>query len=310
VRRNNNTDTPLPPEEPAGQNPPDGAVIDYFLKSSAAGVTIEISDESGKPIRRFSSTDKPEPVNENDLNIPTYWIRPPRVLSSGAGMHRFVWDLRYPPPDAVEHEYPISAIYHDTPRYPLGPAVVPGRFTVKLTVDGKSYLQTLTINIDPRVKTPIDGLRQQFELESKIVQAMHLDYEALQEVRRVRQKLKVLRDQAGKSAESVTALEQTLAELEGTIEDSTFLSTPEGRSLTRLNVALNKLLSAVDSADVAPTPVQMAAFDDVSRVLSQQLDRWREIETKDVPALTSQLRRPRREFQNTFSRSSCSRYAP
>ncbi len=291
VRRNNNTDTPLPPEEPAGQNPPDGAVIDYFLKSAAAGVTIEISDESGKPIRRFSSTDTPEPVNENELNIPTYWIRPPQVVSSTAGMHRFVWDLRYPPPDVVEHEYPISAIYRDTPRYPLGPAVVPGRLTVKLTVDGMSYLQPLTINMDPRVKTPIDGLRRQFELESKIVQAMHLDYEALQQVRSLRQKLKTSKDQVGKSAEAITALEQKLAELEGKTEGSTFLSTREGRSLTRLNVALSKLLAAVDSADAAPTSSQMAIFDDVSRVLNQQLERWTEIKTNEVPKLDSELLR-------------------
>jgi hypothetical protein len=233
--------------------------------------------------------DRPDPVNENELNIPTYWIRPPRVLSSEAGMHRFVWDLHYPPPDSVEHEYPISAIYRDTPRYPLGPTVLPGRYTVKLTVAGKSYSQPLTINMDPRVKTSIDGLRQQFELESKIVQAMHLDYEALQQLRGVRQQLKTSKDRAGKSVEALIALEQKLAELEGKTEGSTFLSTPEGRSLTRLNVALSTLLSAVDSADAAPTTSQMAMFDDVSRVLNQQLDRWKEIKTKDVPALNSAL---------------------
>jgi photosystem II stability/assembly factor-like uncharacterized protein len=291
VRRNNNTDTPLPPEEPAGKNPPDGAVIDYFLKSaSTSPMVIEISDESGRRIRSFSSADKPEPVNENELNIPTYWIRPPQMLSSAAGMHRFIWDMHYPPPESVEHEYPISAIYRDTPRHPLGPAVLPGRYTVKLTVDGKSYSQPLTINMDPRVKTPIDGLRQQFELESNIVQTMDLDYEALQQVRSLREQLSKLKDRAGKSEEAVAVLAQTLAELEGKTEGLTFLSTPEGKSLTRLNVALRTLLNAVDSADTPPTPAELETFNDVSHVLNQQLARWKEIKTKDVPALNLKLR--------------------
>ena len=100
-------------------------------------------------------------------------------------MHRFVWDLHYPPPDALEHEYPISAIYRDTPRYPLGPEVLPGKYTARLTVNGKVFTQALMIKIDPRVKTPQEGLRQQFELETRIAEAMHQDYAALLEVRRV-----------------------------------------------------------------------------------------------------------------------------
>src|SRR5262249_25568596 len=168
VRRNNNTDTPLPPEEPAGQNPPDGAMIDYFLGATPQEPPLlEVLDEAGKLVRRISSADKPEPVNEKELNIPTYWIRPSPVLSNQPGMHRLVWDLHSPPPDSLAHEYPISAIDHDTPRYPLGASALPGNYTVKLTAAGKSYTQQLTIRMDPRVKTPIEGLRQQFDLESK-----------------------------------------------------------------------------------------------------------------------------------------------
>src|SRR5256886_8838251 len=210
VRRNNNTDTPLPPEEPAGQNPPDGAMLDYVLKSAAIGpVTIEISDESGKLVHRFSSTDKPEPMNEKELNIPTYWIRPARVLSTRPGMHRFVWELHYPPPDSLEHEYPISAIYHDTPRTPLGPTVMPGKYSVKLTVNGTTYTQPLMIKMDPRVMTTQGGLRQQFELETKINEAMRRDYETLQQVRSLRRQLKNLIEKVrqGQPKETVSAPE-------------------------------------------------------------------------------------------------------
>ena len=81
-----NTDTPLPPEEPAGKNPPDGAILDYTLKAAAAGpVTLEILDAAGKLVRRFSSADKPEPVDEKEMNVPTYWVRPAHALSAAAG---------------------------------------------------------------------------------------------------------------------------------------------------------------------------------------------------------------------------------
>ncbi len=296
VRRNNNTDTPLPPEEPAGQNPPDGAMLDYVLKSAAIGpVTIEISDESGKLVHRFSSTDKPEPMNEKELNIPTYWIRPARVLSTRPGMHRFVWDLHYPPPDSLEHEYPISAIYHDTPRTPLGPTVMPGKYSVKLTVNGTTYTQPLMIKMDPRVMTTQGGLRQQFELETKINEAMRRDYETLQQVRSLRRQLENLIEKVrqGQLKETVSALESKAAELEGNEGGygRTFLSTAGGRSLARLNAGLNTLLAAVDSADAAPTTQAVSTFSDLNNALDQQLARWDVIKSKDVPELNLKLKR-------------------
>src|SRR5256886_1048984 len=271
-------------------------MIDYVLKSDATGpVAIEISDEAGKPVRHFSSIDKPEPVNEKELNIPTYWIRPVRILSTQAGMHRFVWDLHYPPPDSLEHEYPISAIYHDTPRTPLGPAILPGKYTVKLTVNGTSYTQPLFIKMDPRVQTTGDGLRQQFELEMKINEAMHRDYQTLQQVRSLRKQLKNLteRTRQGQVKESVAVLESKAAEVEGGEGGygRTFLSTSEGRSLTRLNAGLNILLATVDSADAAPTTEAVSTFNDLNKALDQQLARWDKIKTKDVPELNLKLKR-------------------
>ncbi len=152
--RDTNTDTPLPPETPAGQNPPDGAILYYHLNAAASGpVTLEILDSTDRPVRRFSSDDKPEPISP-EVNVPTYWIRALQPLSSAAGMHRFIWGLH------ASHqaggggrrgfEYPISAVPHDTPG-PQGEWMPPGTYTVKLTVDGKSYTQPLVVKPDPRL---------------------------------------------------------------------------------------------------------------------------------------------------------------
>ena len=166
------TDTPLPPEEPAGQNPPDGAILDYVLASRpAAPVTLEILDEKGALVRRFASDDAPEPLVD-PLVVAPYWVRPPRILPATPGMHRFVWDLRFPPPRSRKHEYPISAIPGDTPREPLGPFVLPGTYTVKLTVDGKALTRTLTVKLDPRVRMSPADLALQLSLLNRLGAAL------------------------------------------------------------------------------------------------------------------------------------------
>ncbi|HJZ71989.1 MAG TPA: hypothetical protein VKE51_09615 [Vicinamibacterales bacterium] len=184
LRRNQNTDTPLPPEVPAAQNPPDGAVIDYYLASDARGpVTLEIysrgaTASAGRLVRRYSSDDKPEPYDERAINVPMYWARPLRTLPASKGMHRFVWDLRYPRPGAVQRDFPISAIYRDTPLEPLGVLALPGLYTVKLTADGTTLTQPLTLKMDPRATINALGLTQQFTLATKLADLMNQTFAA------------------------------------------------------------------------------------------------------------------------------------
>ena len=295
VRRNNNTDTPLPPEEPAGQNPPDGAMIDYWLKTATSGsVTLEVVDaSSGKIVRHFSSADKTVPVNAKELNVPTYWVRPARTLSAALGMHRFIWDLTYPAPDVLEHAYPISAIYHDTPRVPLGAAVLPGQYKVVLTAGGKSYTQTLDIRLDPRVKTPPEDLRRQFELDRKIADALHRDYEALQQVRSLRAQLKALGSSSDAIKKAAADLEAKAAPIEGGEGGygTHYLSTPEGRSLSILNSGFGAVASALDTADAAPTTQQTAIFGELDKALAEQLSAWAQLKSKDIPELNEQLKK-------------------
>ena len=324
VRRNNNTDTPLPPEEPAGQNPPDGAMIDYWLGTAAkttatasAPITLEIVDaSSGKVVRHFSSDDKPQPIVSKEaakeLNVPTYWVRAAKTLSNVPGMHRFVWNLTYPEPDVLSRDYPISAIYHDTPRYPLGAAVLPGHYKVVLTANGKQYTQALTVRMDPRVKTSPEDLSRQFELDRKIADALHRDYETLQQVRSLRAQLQALAahdaaknaelsvKSAAKSTTTLAAIAKTADELEAKaapIEGGAggygarYLSTPEGRSLSKLNSGLNALVSALDTADAAPTTQQVAVFVELEKALAEQLSAWSRLKSKDIPELNNELKK-------------------
>ena len=169
---NKNTDTPLPPWEPAGQNPPDGAILEYFLKQPASGVvTLEILDAAGGVIRRYASTDKPREIRDEG-NVPYYWIRPSQILSAGAGLHRFVWDMHYPPPAGSTPSYSIAATPGDTAPDPKGPWVVPGTYTVKLTANGKSYTQPLRVKMDPRVKSGTLALQQQFTIAKRVYDAI------------------------------------------------------------------------------------------------------------------------------------------
>src|SRR5205807_3235584 len=128
IHRDVNNDTPLPPEEAAGENPPSGAIIDYFLKSSPAGeVELEIRDAGGNVIRKFASNDKSE-IPAAPPPFASYWLKPAKPLSKEAGINRLVWDLRYPRPAIFRESYTIAAIAgQNTPVEPEGPLVLPGK---------------------------------------------------------------------------------------------------------------------------------------------------------------------------------------
>ena len=161
IRWNNNTDSPVPQEEPAGENPPDGAIIDYYLSENANDVvTLQIKDEKNTVIRTFRSDDKPYEIPS--VNIPLYWIRPQQILSAKAGSHRFLWDLHYTPMNTPP-TYPIAAIYGNTAPEFTSPWVMPGNYTAVLTVNGKSYTQTIKVKMDPRVTTSIADLQAQHD---------------------------------------------------------------------------------------------------------------------------------------------------
>jgi photosystem II stability/assembly factor-like uncharacterized protein len=162
VRWNMNTDTPLPPEEPAGENPPDGAMIDYYLNSNTSSpVKLEIMNAKGDIIRTYTSNDTLYTIPE--VNIPLYWIRPQQILAATAGAHRFLWDMRYTPLNTPA-AYPMTAIIHNTPPDATAPWVMPGNYTLRLTANGQTQEQPITITMDPRVKTGTAQWQRQHDL--------------------------------------------------------------------------------------------------------------------------------------------------
>jgi photosystem II stability/assembly factor-like uncharacterized protein len=295
-RSNRNPDTPLPPEIPAGKNPPDGAILDYYLSSAARDpVIIEIFDEHGSSVRRYSSADAP--LNMEKLSsehpIPMYWVRPAEIPSAGQGMHRFVWDLHGAPPKTLNSEFPISAIVHNTPLLPRGVRALPGAYTVKLTVDGKESTQSLTLRMDPRIKTSAADLQQQAKLESGAISGMNQDYAILGEIQSVREQVKeTMPKVAGKLAESLESVDQQCGGLAGGTV-STFFGTPSAgkqrESLSSLNQHFGQLLAIADSADAAPTSQAAQVFADLSEQLQELSARWLELKSTTLARVNRDL---------------------
>jgi photosystem II stability/assembly factor-like uncharacterized protein len=288
VRANLNTDTPLPPDEPAGENPPDGAMIDYFLsKDASVPVTIEIKDGKGQLVRKYSSTDKPVEANPKRLRIPSYWIRPPQSVSTKAGMHRFLWDMHYTPIAGVEPEFPMTATYRNTAPRTTSPWVAPGDYTVALTVDGKTFTQPLTVAMDPRVKASAADLQQQFDLSWRLYQ--------------LRLKLAPIGEKFDDIAEQLTKLKARAAErpdltqkLEAFVQTLMKFGPPHPQpgaspSLFVLD-STTQLFNEIEVADAAPTAATKAAVADLETKVGPMMDAWQKLLESDLPALNQQLK--------------------
>ena len=291
IQRDTYTDTPLPPDEPFAANPPDGAILDYYLPRASSPVTVEILNAHGQLVRKFSSTDKPY-VTDEELKkqlIPLYWLRPFQALSADAGMHRWVWDLHYPAPDSTRHEYPISAFPGDTPRLPLGPTAMPGTYTARLTVDGKSYTAPFVLKMDPRVKTSTAGLERKFQLETRLASLLTQTSEAVQQAGSVRDPLqKVSGEATGPMRDSIQAFQNKFLTLLGA--PAGFLAPPANENtLTRANSQVAVLYGQIWQVDADPTSSQSEAFAAIERDAADVMKRWDAFRTTDLPALNHSL---------------------
>ncbi len=292
IQRDTYTDTPLPPDEPFAANPPDGAILDYYLPHASSPVTLEILDARGQLVRKFSSTDKPE-VTEEELKkqlIPLYWLRPFQALSADAGMHRWVWDLHYPAPDSTRHEYPISAIPGDTPRLPLGPTAMPGTYTARLTVDGKNYTASFVLKMDPRVKTSTAGLERKFQLETRLASLAEPDVAS-------RATSGIDSRSATKANSASHWIRCAILFKHSKINSWHFSVLPPVSSLRqptrtlslRTNSQIAVLYGQIWQVDADPTASQSEAFAAIERDASDVMKRWDAFRTTDLPALNHSL---------------------
>ncbi|HEV3308208.1 MAG TPA: glycoside hydrolase [Candidatus Sulfotelmatobacter sp.] len=291
VQRNTNTDTPLPPDEPAAANPPDGAVIDYYLAhANSTPVTLEILDSRGQLVRKFSSADKPESTEEELKKqlIPLYWLRPFRSLSAEAGMHRWVWDLHYPSPESTRHEYPIAAIPDDTPRLPLGPTALPGTYTARLTANGKTSTTSFTVKMDPRVKTSAAGLEKKFQFETRLASLLSQTSQAVLQGGSIRDPLQKLSQQATSSVhDSVQAFQTKLAGILGASPSPAAPATEI--TLTRVNGQVSILYGQIWQVDAEPTTSQSEAAAATEHDAADVMKRWEALRDSDLPALNKTL---------------------
>jgi hypothetical protein len=273
-----------------GENPPAGAIVYYQLAQAQKDeIALEILDSGGSVLRKYSSREKVIP----DKPLPE---RPERdrtkdLLPTEAGLHRFVWNLRYEEP-----EFLGSTIF-DMGR-PDMPMALPGTYQVRLNVAGVTRTAPLEVRLDPRVKTAPEELQRQFELAMQVRELFDRMHGALRQIRGVRAQLKALKERMGDStqarsvAAAADAIEARMSPLEQELIQVKARSSQDMCNYpTRLTSKLAWLSNVVDSADRAPTQQARELFTELKALAESQLGPWSELMAKDLPALNELMQR-------------------
>jgi photosystem II stability/assembly factor-like uncharacterized protein len=273
--------SPLPPEEPAAKNPPDGAVFDYYLKSPAKQVKLEIYDPGGKLVRRFASGAKEQTYPP--LPIAPRWLPKPVVLENGAGMHRFVWDLRWSSsgsPEEIEEDEGYGA--------PHGPRVTPGIYLLKLTVDGDNFTQNLKVQMDPRSSATSAELDEQLRLGLEIFGEVRRSRRAAAEINAVKKRLDDARQKLGgpqtELLKQVTALQAAIAKIEKG-------SGPSMMGLDAANSGLASALRVVESGDRTAPSQAIEVYKQSDEAAKARIAEWAKLKSTELPRLNSALQK-------------------
>ncbi|MCU1307916.1 MAG: hypothetical protein JWN45_2611 [Acidobacteriaceae bacterium] len=301
VRWDMNQDTPLPVEVPAGKNPPDGAIIDYYLKSASdSEIKLAVYDSKNELVREYSST--AAAIDGTPANVPSYWFESPAALSRSAGHNRFTWDLRYAPPKAIRYsyygnrldymEYTLAdhAIPGETPReQPIGPLVVPGEYSIALTVHGQTYRQPLKLTLDPRVHVSQADLEQQLNTEKNISAGMSATYDGSEQALAFRSAIadrnkSLATNAAAKDAvDALKALdEKTAAVADGSRTDL---------GLGPLNRELARLATMIESGDSRPAAPLQEGVDHSCGDVAKRLAQWRELNSNGIQPVNELLQK-------------------
>ncbi len=281
VRWSMNSDTPIPQEEPAGQNPPEGALINYYLDRKATDISLEILDAGGSLIRKYSNKDTLYKVP--DVNIPLYWIRPQQVLSAESGAHRFLWDMHYTPLN-VPASYPMAAIYMNTAPAETSPWVVPGKYHVRLTVDGKAYNQDVEVVPDPRVKTSQADLQTINSLAYLAYDGRKRCMDAMGKIARLHEQVQAMLPRA--KAQLATRLNKLDSALLGLQHSGRGGSEPDFSTIDR---DFSGVFNIVNSSDLPPTSQAKEAAIRIKFQLEVVLINWLMLNQNDIKQLNSDL---------------------
>jgi photosystem II stability/assembly factor-like uncharacterized protein len=285
--------SPMPRDEALAENPPTGAMIDYYLKSAAPGpVVIEILDANGQLVRRYSSEDHAPPVKPETLQFPAFWRPTPQPLSAAAGMHRWIWDFQYTSVAGavrLEGDEFFSAA--------RGVTALPGAYTVKLTVAGQSYSQPLTVKLDPRIKISAAELQKQFDAATAVSRRQSEISETQYNVRQLLSQARQLREQAKNNSALVQALDALIEKAEDIagappLRYGAVPSKPpkEQPDLSSLSTKFAQIFSAINNGDAAPTADAMQAFRAAETELESVIAKWTTLTAKDLPAMNAQLK--------------------
>ncbi|MEO8810450.1 MAG: hypothetical protein ABI386_09420 [Rhodanobacter sp.] len=281
------TGTPLPKDEPTANNPPDGAYVDYALPASVTGpVTLDVLDAQGHSVRSYSSDDKPPMLDPAKLAYAPEWVPQPIRLATTAGMHRFVWDLRYAAPAGVPSERGAAE----------GVWAPPGIYSVVLHVDGKDYRQPLQLLPDPRVKVSVAAMQREFVLARKVEAAQVRAATASAEAHKLLTALAARSAQAGDQARAqIEAVITKAQDLSGVVlrpDPRNSMGGPpkNTESLRALSTNLSKLQQAVDGADADPGPDAQSAWTTLSQTLDTTLAGWTALKQTELATLNETLK--------------------
>jgi hypothetical protein len=220
--------------------------------------------------------------------IPLYWLRTPKTLPGGAGVHRWVWDLHYATPTAPRYEYPISAVPHDTPRTPQGALALPGTYTVRLTVSGKTLTAPLTIKMDPRVTASGADLASLFKLQSSLSAAVTSSGQADLEAHSAQEQIeKLAKNAATELKEPLERQDKEISTLLNGQEKSG--SSEEEPGLDEVAGQVLGLYQQVGQADAAPTAAQQNTGAHLGKEAGEAAKRWERMKNSALPALNRKL---------------------
>ncbi len=282
VRNNNNRDTPIPPDEPAGDNPPAGAIIDYGLAAPARGpVTLEIRDASGALVQRLTSGPRPRPGAER--YFAQRWIVPPTPLSREAGWHRAVWNLRYTRPAAVTYAYSIStAAGADTPITPEGALAPPGDYRVTLIVDGVSRTADLRLMQDPRTTVPASDFAASVALSRSLGESLAIARRGHGEIAAARDQLTAVSTalKAGSEAELGARVDAFLSRIKPAEGAPSFAADSD---------VLAGIETDLEAADRPPTDAQRSAADHHQASIASLWSAWTVLRDGDLIQLDAAL---------------------